>query len=415
MLDSVKIQRRQSEIRTALTELVGKDTPTDDETRSIEAMDTEYRANETKYRAALTLEDHERREAGEELETRSSTEWDAMVDNFQLRQVANHYAENAPLSGQTHEVVTELRSQGGYQGVPVPWQALEKRVGETTSATTPNPVRTMPLIDRLFPQSVAAQLGGSLVNVGTGNLEYPISTAQTAVGWQANETADVGAPTAFTIMERQLKPDHTMGVQMKVTRKALKQSGEGMESAIRRDMSGAMGQELDRVLMLGSGAAGEPNGIVANAAGYGVTETALGAAADWAAFRKEILAFMLANAATGPGSVRMLCRPEIWDRMDGSYITGTAVTEWSLMQQAMLGVVMSTNALEAPAGGSTTAVMSTSAGGIAPFFIGSWGAIDLIRDPYSDAASGGLRLTALTTMDVTVSRAEQLRVVSDIQ
>ena len=35
MLDSVKIQRRQSEIRQALAELVGKDTPTDDETRQM--------------------------------------------------------------------------------------------------------------------------------------------------------------------------------------------------------------------------------------------------------------------------------------------------------------------------------------------------------------------------------------------
>ncbi|MEM6956152.1 MAG: phage major capsid protein, partial [Myxococcota bacterium] len=44
-----------------------------------------------------------------------------------------------------------------------------------------------------------------------------------------------------------------------------------------------------------------------------------------------------------------------------------------------------------------------------------WGAVDLIRDPYSDAASGGLRLTALATMDVTVSRAEQLEILTGLQ
>ena len=46
MLDSVKIARRQSEIRQALAELVGKDKPTDDETRNMESMDAEYRSNE---------------------------------------------------------------------------------------------------------------------------------------------------------------------------------------------------------------------------------------------------------------------------------------------------------------------------------------------------------------------------------
>jgi len=39
----------------------------------------------------------------------------------------------------------------------------------------------------------------------------------------------------------------------------------------------------------------------------------------------------------------------------------------------------------------------------------------MIRDPFSDAQSGGLRITALATMDVTVARPAQLEVVSGIQ
>lgn len=64
MLESVKIARRQSEIRQALAGLVGKSQPTEDETRSMESLDTEYRGNETRYRASLIVEDTERREAG---------------------------------------------------------------------------------------------------------------------------------------------------------------------------------------------------------------------------------------------------------------------------------------------------------------------------------------------------------------
>ena len=58
MLESVKISRRQSEIRQALAELVGKEKPTEDETRSMTDFDAEYRSNETRYRAGpgfLTL------------------------------------------------------------------------------------------------------------------------------------------------------------------------------------------------------------------------------------------------------------------------------------------------------------------------------------------------------------------------
>jgi hypothetical protein len=44
-----------------------------------------------------------------------------------------------------------------------------------------------------------------------------------------------------------------------------------------------------------------------------------------------------------------------------------------------------------------------------------WGAVDAIRDPFSDAKSGQLRITMLTTMDVTVARGVQLEILTGIQ
>ena len=52
---------------------------------------------------------------------------------------------------------------------------------------------------------------------------------------------------------------------------------------------------------------------------------------------------------------------------------------------------------------------------MAPIFVGIWGAVDLIRDPYSDAQSGGLRITALTTADVTVARGSQLQLLTGLE
>jgi hypothetical protein len=59
--------------------------------------------------------------------------------------------------------------------------------------------------------------------------------------------------------------------------------------------------------------------------------------------------------------------------------------------------------------------LATTAGDVPPAFIGLWGAVDVIRDPYSDAASGGLRLTALSTVDVTVARGAQLEILTGVQ
>jgi HK97 family phage major capsid protein len=415
MLESVKISRRQSEIRQSLAGLVGKPELSEDETRSIATLDSEYRSNETKYRGALIVEDEERREAKGDLETRSDKDFAALIDKFELRQVALHLDEGAKIDGATAEVIEELRSQGGYRGVPVPYAALEIRSGETVASGVSSPVSTAPIIDRIFAGSVASKMGARFINIAQGTNDYPITSSAVTAGWADGETANVAGPTVYSTADRSLVPDHTFGITMKVTRKALKQSGDALEQAVRRDMNGCLAEGMDKAVFLGTGANGQPSGILVGS--YSITSTAVNAAASWAAFRGAVKRFMVANAANSPADVNLLLRPELWDDMDDALITNTAVSEWDRLVKNVPGVVMSSNALAAPTGSplASKALLTTTVGGVAPIFVGTWGAIDLIRDVYSDAASGGLRLTALATMDITASRAQQLQILTGIQ
>lgn len=176
---------------------------------------------------------------------------------------------------------------------------------------------------------------------------------------------------------------------------------------------------LDRAAFLGAGSSGEPLGVVTGAATYGITATAVAAAASWSAVRAAIVRFLSANAAGSPGAVRLLARPELWAELDDTLISGTGISEWNrLLGNVPAGnVVLTANARAAPTGtpSACSAVLTTSAGGIAPFFVATWGAVDLIRDPFSDAASGGLRLTALATADVTVARGAQIEILTGLQ
>ncbi|ABA79381.2 phage major capsid protein [Rhodobacter sphaeroides] len=418
MLTSVTIARRQSEIRQALSTLAGKPTPTEDETRQMEQLDGEYRQNETRYRAALIAEDTERREAGADLETRSGREWSEMVAGYELRQVVRALEEGRALSGRTAEVVAELRNAGGYRGVPVPLMALEQRAGETVASGTPDPLQTRPIIDRLFPASVAAQMGVQLITIGSGAVEWPVTTSAVSAGWADGELANVAGPTAYATTDKALKPEQTLGIHMRISRKAMLQSGDALEAAIRRDMSGTMSAELDKAIFRGTGANGQPLGLIPGVSTYGITSTAVGAAASWAAIRAAVVRFMTANAAAGPGEVKALIRPELWSYLDGILVSDSGFKfEFDRLKENLGGIVMSSNALAAPSGSplATSALLATSAGGVAPAFVGLWGAFDLIRDPYSDAQSGGVRLTALTTADVTVARGAQLELVTGLQ
>jgi hypothetical protein len=256
-----------------------------------------------------------------------------------------------------------------------------------------------------------------MINVGVGEIEYPVATGGAQPGWAGSETGDVPGPQAYTTVDRPMKPDQTHGVQMKITRKALKQAGAGLEQAVRRDMAAAILQETGRAIFLGSGTSGEPLGVITGASTYGITETAIDAAASYAAFRAAAVRFMTANAANGPGAVNLLLRPEVFDAMDAALISGTAISEWDRLMAKIGKVVMTTNGIAAPAGDplATKALLTTSTNGVAPIFCGMWGAVDIIRDPFSDAKSGQLRLTALTTMDVTVARGVQLEILTGVQ
>lgn len=410
MLESMKIIRRQSEIRQTLSELVGKEEPSDDETRSMEKLDKEYRTNETRFRAALTAEDQERREAGEELETRSDREFADMVSGFEMRQVALALDENAPLTGRTAEVVEELRNQGGYRGIPIPLAALETRAGETIASGVPEPVQLRPIIDRIFANSVAERLGIQRINIAQGSIAYPVATSGAVFGWQTTELGDVGAQKKYATSERSLSPDQTGGAQMVISRKALKQAGAGLEAAIRRDLQATIGAELDRVVINGTGSAGEPKGIIPGAGDYGIaTETQSPTAeATWAMFRKEIIAFMEANAISGAGAVNLAMTPAIWGDLDGTYITNTAVTEWDRLVKHVGNPAISNTIPTA------SAIMTANVQGVPPGVLGIYGGIDLIRDPYTKASSGELVLTGLVTADFTVPRGLQTRILSGL-
>ena len=105
--------------------------------------------------------------------------------------------------------------------------------------------------------------------------------------------------------------------------------------------------------------------------------------------------------------------------MDGVLITGTAVSEWDRLvaQHPGRNIAMTTNALAAPTG-SPLAVHGAADHG------GGRCCADLRRRlggggpdprPVHRRAAGGLRLTGLATMDVTVARPAQLEVLTGVR
>ena len=181
-----------------------------------------------------------------------------------------------------------------------------------------------------------------------------------------------------------------------------------MEAAIRRDLNAVIAAELDDITVNGLGSPGEPLGIIPGAATYGITSTPVGAEASWAAFRAEIVAFMEANAITSPGGVNLAFDPAIWADLDEALISGTAVSEWDRLTKHVGNPAIS-NTIPAE-----SAILTANVGGIAPAYLGIYGGVDLIRDPFTKAGSGSLVLTGLVTADVTAPRGLQTRILTGL-
>jgi HK97 family phage major capsid protein len=327
MLQSVTIQRRQSAIRSELAALSAKEQPSADEVRALETLDGEYGVNEKRLRAALISEDTERRDAKDHLETRGDREYSDLIGKFELRQIALHLDEGRNIDGATAEIVQEMRNTGSYRGIPVPFAALERRSGETIASGVPDPILVKPIIDRIFPSACAVRMGAQIVNVDNGGISFPVVTSSVAAGWTSSETGVVAGPTAYATTGRALNPVQTLGVTMRLTRQSLKQAPAELEQAVRRDMANAIAQKLDNAVFLGAGSGGVPQGIFTNSS-YSINSTSVGAATTWDVLRAAVTLFLEANAANGPGDVRLLMRPELYNKLDGELFTNTAVSHW---------------------------------------------------------------------------------------
>ena len=221
------------------------------------------------------------------METRSNKEWADLVGKFEIRQVARLLDEGRALDGPTAEIVQELRSHGGYQGSRCP-DGVERRTGETVAAGPPDPSNVGRIIDR-FPGLGRRPHGrGDDQHRIQAARPYPVTTSSVSAGWAASERRHIG--TDRILHTGRAQPDQTLGVQIKLTRKTIKQSGPGLEQAVRRDMNGAIAKAMDRAVFLGAGGSGGP--LASSLAGRATASADRHRRrATWAAFRGAVGGF----------------------------------------------------------------------------------------------------------------------------
>jgi HK97 family phage major capsid protein len=254
--------------------------------------------------------------------------------------------------------------------------------------------QNMSFIDILRARSVAMAMGATRMTGLSGNVTVPRQTGAATAAWLANETTAV-AESDQVFSQMALTP-RNVAAYTEVSRQLMLQSDPSAEMLVMNDLAAVVALAVDNASINGSGAAGQPLGIV-NTVGIGaVTGTSL-AYAGVLEFQTDV---MTANALVNPAASGYVATPIVAGLLAGrSRFTNTDTPLWEggLMDGTVAGF----------RGMSSTQIAAGRMlfGDWSQLVIGEWGSLEVDVNPYANFPAGISGIRAFYSVDVGVRYA----------
>ena len=422
MTKSQKLQIEQSEKRERINALLGKDELTDDERAELGTLTTRAQEVEIELRAAIVAEAGEADERRAEFENGSNgdgemAEHRALMDGATLAEYLNHAQAGTALDGREAELnaAAEVRAAGG--GTAIPWAMLDtpelravRREVRADAATTTTQLDggTMqrPILQRLFGRDIIAALGVRIDTVPAGMSEWPLLTG-TAAPASREEAAALADATAATFDTQSLKPKRLSGRYVFTVEQAAQVSD--LEQALRRDLADAVRAKMSDQILNGdptvANHAGDVTGFYKRLAAPDVPG-AEAVYADYAGIHAIAVDGIHAVRETEVSSVIGVAS---YQHAAGVFQAGSGESGTEALMRRSAGCQASSFVPAAPANGARKDVQDgclLHAGTDAmrgDSIAAMWPTLEVIRDIYSQAGTGGVVLTWITLWDAYVA------------
>ncbi|WP_157960062.1 phage major capsid protein [Albibacillus kandeliae] len=401
MLKSQEIQLEQSKRRERMAEIQKAETVSDEGRTELRSLTDAYQGAEIELRAAIVLEDAER--AKIKVADKSETDFSRECRSFSLSAVVGAMESGKALAGREAEVSAELEQRHGkaQRGVMFPFEALETRDDATIPTTTGSggdlaSRPTMQALERLFERSAAAKFGVKALQV-TGKPRFPEMTAGASASWVGEgEGADAAAITT-TVKEPSI---HTLTARYLLSRQAVRENS-ALEITLRRDLSELLREGMDLAFFQGTGTGNQPSGLNTLLTGGQVIDLEAAVISYPTLIRKctDVMSSAKLNDLSG---VKVAGLPfMLGDLLAQSF--GDGATQLDMLKKQIPGVAFSnqvaTTSGSAPVLGSMYLGVTDNVA-----FAPTWGAPELIVDPYSESKTGKLALTIFSFTDILVQR-----------
>lgn len=249
-------------------------------------------------------------------------------------------------------------------------------------------------IEVLRNAMVTAQAGMTMLPGLVGNVEIPRQTSGAASTWISAEDGD--ATVSDPQFDQVTLSPKDLACFTEVSRRLLQQSTPAIEGIVLRDLAIAQALGIDKAVLYGTAANGQPRGIVSQT---GINTLDLAAANPTYAEIIKIVGKVLADNAM-MGSLRWMISPAGWEALkttskqasgvEGNFILGDsdliAGYGWNVSNQVTA---------EEYFFGDWSQVL-----------LGEWGGLEVNVDPYTHSLKGKIRYVTFKTCDVTVRHPE---------
>lgn len=246
-------------------------------------------------------------------------------------------------------------------------------------------------IEMLRNRSVVFEMGSRRLSGLQGSVTIPRQSAAATAVWLANE-ASTATESQQTFVQVAMSPKN-VAAYTEISRQLMMQSNPSAEGIVTEDLSQVVAIAADLAVLNGSGASGQPTGII-NTAGIGsVTGTTLGYAG--------ILEFQtdVASSNVRPASGGYVTTPTVAALMlQRQRFTSTDTPLWNgnVWDGQMSGFkAMSSN--QVPSGNMLF-------GDWNEVIVAEWGVLEVEVNPYANFQAGIIGIRAIYSMDVGVRR-----------
>ena len=335
--------------------------------------------------------DKEIRDINDKLNKETNKVIKRTMSKFSLIKAVNDIANNRNLDERSQEVVNagiaEMRKAGQSYSGQIVLPIEERGDIQATVATNGQEVVAedkLNILEPLRANLVMAQAGATYMSGLVGNVSIPVYSGSN-VGWAGE--VDAATDGAGKFSEVNLEPKRLTAF-IDISKQFLIQDSVSAEEMLKNDIVRAISNELEKTI-LGNAAgsntkpAGVFNGITADT-------TALD-------FKGIVDMEQALEDKNVTGNLAFIVAPNV-----------KATLKTTLKSTGVSGYLMEGGEVDGIPVYSTSACTSKGMvlGNFSDYVIGQWGGIDLTVDPYTQAASGKVRLVINAYFDAKPRRAE---------